>query len=89
MVFGSVARGDFHDGSDIDVLVVATQLPARALDRLAAVGLPPTGVQPVVWSPQDWSAELARGNPVATEAVDHGVWLHGDPRELADESAAG
>lgn len=32
-VFGSVARGDFHSDSDIDVLVVALRLPQRSLDR--------------------------------------------------------
>lgn len=34
MVFGSVARGDFNLWSDIDVLVVADNLPERWLDRL-------------------------------------------------------
>ncbi|MGH8908620.1 MAG: nucleotidyltransferase family protein [Egibacteraceae bacterium] len=42
VIFGSVARGDFNDTSDIDVLVVAERLPARATDRLAALGAYPS-----------------------------------------------
>jgi predicted nucleotidyltransferase len=33
----SVARGDFNDHSDIDVLIIADRLPPRAPDRLAGV----------------------------------------------------
>lgn len=79
VVFGSVARGDWHDRSDVDVLVVAGALPKAALARLDAVGLPAGRVQPVVWSVEDWRAERGRRNPVATEAIEHGVWLIGSP----------
>jgi predicted nucleotidyltransferase len=77
VVFGSVARGDFHDGSDVDVLVVAGRLPPRALDRSAAVGLAPTGVEFVAWTPEEWRLERDRGNPIAREAQDLGVVLRG------------
>ena len=33
-LFGSCARGDFHAGSDIDLLVIAQNLPANRVDRL-------------------------------------------------------
>jgi predicted nucleotidyltransferase len=77
VVFGSVARGDFNDGSDVDVLVVAGRLPARAPDRLHALGPIPPAVEVVAWTPGEWRAERARGNPIATEAVTDGVWLVG------------
>ncbi len=32
-LFGSVARGDFHRGSDLDLLVVAPGLPEDPLER--------------------------------------------------------
>jgi len=77
VVFGSVARGDFNDGSDVDVLVVAGRLPARAPDRLRALGPLPPAVEVVAWTPGEWRAERARGNPIATEAVTDGIWLVG------------
>lgn len=79
VVFGSVARGDFNRWSDVDVLVVAERLPAGWEARLEALGVPPSRVQPLAWSPEEWRAELARGNPIAREATAHGVWLAGAP----------
>lgn len=77
VVFGSVARGDFHDSSDVDVLIVAGQLPDRALARNAAVGLPPARVEFVAWTPDEWRRERDRGNPIAVEAAERGVVLRG------------
>jgi predicted nucleotidyltransferase len=84
VVFGSVARGDFNDHSDIDVLVVAEHLPPRPLDRYAALGEAPDPIQAVAWTPREWLGEVERGNPVATEAGEHGVWLLGAPAVLDD-----
>lgn len=81
-VFGSVARGDWNDASDVDVVVIAERLPRDPLSRLAAVGVPPGRVAPVVWSVTDWHEERRRGNPVATGAADDGVWLVGSAEAL-------
>lgn len=77
VVFGSVARGDFHDGSDVDVLIVADGLPERPLERTAAVGLPPPRVEFVAWTPDEWRRERDRGNPISVEAGDLGLLLRG------------
>lgn len=77
VVFGSVARGDFNDDSDIDVLVIADTLPAAAPARLRALGLPPDRVEVVAWTPAEWRRELVRGNPIAVEAMSDGEWLVG------------
>lgn len=77
VVFGSVARGDFHDASDVDVLVVADDLPGRALPRNAAIGLAPPRVEFVAWTTDDWHRERGRGNPIADEARDVGIVLRG------------
>lgn len=87
VVFRSVARGDFNDHSDIDVLVVAEHLPQRSLDRSAVLGEAPDPIQPVAWTPQEWLGEVERGNPVATEAREHGVWLLGGPGALGGQRA--
>jgi uncharacterized protein len=78
-VFGSVARGDFNRWSDIDVLVIADDLPDRLLDRLDALGPAPGGVQAVAWTPEEWHGQLARRNPIAVESANAGVWLLGSP----------
>jgi uncharacterized protein len=83
VVFGSVARGDFNQFSDIDVLVIAERLPERPLDRFAVLGEPPDVVQPVAWTPTEWQHERARSNPIAIEALRDGVWLVGSPDTLA------
>lgn len=79
VVVGSVARGDFHGRSDIDVLVVAEDLPDRPADRLAALGTPPAGVEAVVWTPQEWRTKARQRDPLAADALDHGVWVRGGP----------
>lgn len=76
-VFGSVARGDFHDASDVDVLVIADDLPPRALDRNKVVGLPPPRVEVVAWTPEEWHRERSRGNPIAVEVSALGLVLRG------------
>ena len=78
VVVGSFARGDFHDHSDIDVLVVATQLPDHPGERLRALDWPRPGrVEPVVWTPDDHRSQLAKGDPIAVEAATDGVVVGG------------
>ena len=79
VVFGSVARGDFHTSSDVDVLVIADAAPRDALTRQRRLPAGPPGVSPMVWSPAEWHSERLRANPVAVDAAENGVWLDGDP----------
>ncbi len=87
VVVGSVARGDFHSGSDIDVLVVADRLPRQPLERLVALDAP-LGIEVIAWSPQDWARATKTHNPLWAEALAQGVWLAGSPQVLASPSAA-
>lgn len=82
VVVGSVARGDFQADSDVDVLVVAAGLPDHPVERLAAVGAPVAGIDAVVWTPGEWASQSRRGDPVAVEVREHGVWLTGSPADL-------
>ncbi len=88
VVVGSVARGDFNVWSDIDVIVIADALPDSALDRqtlfLDCV-LP--GVQPVAFTPGEFTAALAKGNRLAREALESGVVLAGDAFFAAQRGA--
>jgi len=77
-VFGSYARGDFHDDSDVDVLVVVDPpLPARPQERLELVEPRPAGVHPVVWTPQELVRRWQRRDLIAVEAVERGIWVLG------------
>ena len=83
VVFGSVARGDFNRWSDVDLLLISDAFSGRLLDRLDAVEPRPPLVQPIPWTAAEWRAQLARNNPIATEALEVGVWLAGSADELS------
>ncbi len=92
-VYGSVGRGTPRDDSDVDLLVVARDLPegrparladfgeveARLHDALRAVnpGGAPTSISPVIKTP----AEVAQGSPLFLDMVDDARILH-DPEGL-------
>lgn len=78
VVAGSVARGDFNVWSDVDVVVVADDLPEGALDRAALllVDAPPR-VQPIGYTPAELGAAWQARNRLVLEAVEHGVVIAG------------
>jgi predicted nucleotidyltransferase len=80
ILFGSAARGDATEHSDIDLLVIAATTD-RFYDRMARVlsvvrelsrGMP---LAPVVLTPEELTARLARGDQFAQEIVQAGVDL--------------
>jgi predicted nucleotidyltransferase len=76
---GSVARGDFNVWSDIDVLVVADDLPARLPDRLALLSADaPSGIQAIGLTPAELQRAAERNNRLVLDAVAHGILLAGD-----------
>lgn len=83
VVFGSVARGDFNKWSDIDVLVVADGCTGTPLQRHASLDPVPGRIHPVAWTSTEFRERLGRGDPIATEAMAVGSWLHGSPEEVA------
>ena len=77
VVFGSYARGDFNEWSDIDLLVVCERsLPRSPLERLDAVeeclALGP-GVELVLMSIDELRRHAARRNPLVIEALERGI----------------
>lgn len=78
VVVGSVARGEFNKWSDIDVLVIARELPEDGRLRLEQlmVGAPP-GIQPVGWTPSELETRRRRRDPIAVEADRVGVVVRG------------
>lgn len=74
-VFGSFARGEEHEGSDLDLLVVG-DLPGRAPDRVGAVlertTLP---VEPVIVRRSSLDRYVAEGRPFYARAVRDAIRL--------------
>ena len=81
ILYGSVARGTARRHSDIDIIVVADGLPDDWFDRLDILGdARRTGegrVQVIGYTPDEFTAMLAKAHLTALEAVDHGIVLVG------------
>lgn len=85
-VFGSVARGDFNRHSDVDVLIVARDLPDRWLERARLVADHPPRVSAIAWTPDELQARIERRDPIVTDLRRAGIFLEGEPwlqRKLA------
>ena len=80
ILFGSYARGDATEDSDVDLLVVA-RTKERFFERMASVrrlirdlrdGLP---VSPIVLTPGELEKRRQAGDPFVREILDTGVSL--------------
>jgi len=81
VLFGSVVRGDFGVGSDIDVLIVSEDLPRDFDERLRLLfNLNPSTapLEPVGYTPKEFKDLLKRRHPTALYAMDEGIPLYDD-----------
>ncbi|MCS6769914.1 MAG: nucleotidyltransferase domain-containing protein [Candidatus Caldarchaeum sp.] len=79
VLFGSYARGDFTEESDMDICIVAENLGRDEagrprLDSPVRVG----GVQPLAYSPLEFLEALRSLSPVALDIMHEGVVLRDD-----------
>lgn len=77
ILFGSFARGDVHEGSDVDILVVG-DFPERFFDRIGkvlALGDGSIGVDALAYTPQEFEKLKAHRNPLVTRALREGIHL--------------
>ena len=76
IVFGSFARGDTHEGSDLDLIVVK-DTDERFFDRIGRVRDAAHGlgldVQPLVYTPTELDEMLASGNSFLETILAEGV----------------
>lgn len=78
ILFGSLARGDFHEGSDVDIIVIA-DWQQGFLDRIKTLleidrcGLP---VQPLGYTEEEIGQMLLQGNRFITEVMASGRVLY-------------
>ena len=86
VVVASVARDDFNLWSDIDVVLIAEDLPDRLLDRLTLLmGDAPRRVQPHAFTASEFKEALTKKNRLIEEAAHHGVPLMGDITSITAE----
>lgn len=78
IVFGSHARGEATEDSDVDLMVVmdTEEEPIHAAARIAAAISHPFPLDIIVTRPSDFRASLARGGVFATEVAAQGIVLH-------------
>jgi predicted nucleotidyltransferase len=73
-LFGSFARGDIHEGSDIDLIIIGDFIE-RFQERIFRVlelndeNLP---IEPLCYSPDELEAMIQEGNPFILEVLNTG-----------------
>ena len=78
ILFGSLARGDADEYSDVDVLVVKrtkTRFVQRLVDAARLISLP-RNVDVFVYTPEELSAMEEDGNPFIESALRDGIVVY-------------
>lgn len=89
ILFGSFARGDINEGSDVDILVVA-DFKEPFLDRVRilldlndGMGLP---VEPIGYTPEEFQRMNMEGNCFIQEVLRTGKVLYGTVPKEGEET---
>jgi predicted nucleotidyltransferase len=89
ILYGSYARGDFNERSDIDVLIVTRrtlpQNPLKRLDLIEECLAKTPSIEPVVLTLDEFKVLLRRNSPLILGAIREGVLLIGDLQTLLRE----
>ena len=73
ILFGSVARGDFNEGSDVDLLIIGNfteRFHKRAVDIIGITDLP---IEPVCYTRDEFAEMLRKKNPFVLSACEEGI----------------
>jgi predicted nucleotidyltransferase len=82
ILYGSFARGDYHAGSDLDLIIIKeTDRPFadRIGDvlRLCRSKIP---IEPLVYRPSEIAAMIGRGNDLLNTALKEGIVIYEQQR---------
>ena len=70
LVFGSMASGSAHAGSDVDLLVVGSASFAQVVEATYAAQAPlGRDINPKVMTPTEWATKRAEGHPFVQELL--------------------
>lgn len=79
ILFGSYARGDFTEESDIDAVLIAENLPKRVLERRSLSSLYHLkNLMVIGYYPEEFMRELRKQNPFIHEVLKEGVIIYSD-----------
>jgi hypothetical protein len=74
-LYGSFARGEIHEGSDIDLLIVA-DIPGRIFERIGKVlELTDLPIEPLVYTQDQFERMKSSKNPLIMEVLKTGKVL--------------
>jgi len=74
IVYGSVSRGDFNLGSDVDILIISESLPSHPLERMEVLFSchePP--LEPKGYTQAEFHRLLAKRNSAVAEILKDGI----------------
>ncbi len=78
VLIGSYARGDFNEGSDVDLLVISDRFEGmKPHERIMELNAPP-GYEPIPLTTREFQWGLEKRKPHAVEALERGVVLRDD-----------
>ena len=83
VIFGSIAKGDFGVGSDVDILIVSDLLPKNFQKRLKILFLLNdtfAPIEPVGYTSEEFKKMISKGHPTALDAIHDGITLHKDEK---------
>jgi hypothetical protein len=74
IVYGSVSRGDFNLGSDVDVLIISERLPHHPLKRMEVLfSCHESPLEPKGYTHTEFQTLLAKRNSVLAEVLKDGI----------------
>lgn len=87
LLHGSIAKGTFGIGSDVDLLVVAESLPKNPNERLKllySLDRTRAPIDPKAYTPTEVLKMLKKGHPLLMDALEDGIILHADESYLRE-----
>lgn len=76
-LYGSFARGEIHEGSDIDLIVIG-DFKERFAERIGLIlNLTDLPIEPLVYTEAEFQEMIKTGNPFIREVMERGLRLLG------------
>ena len=86
ILYGSFARGDYTSGSDIDLLIVADNIPTNYWDRwsLAYEVIEGFPTDPHIYTPEEFRTMLIDGRMTPLDALTEGIKIYAEPKYMQE-----
>ncbi|WP_324736175.1 nucleotidyltransferase domain-containing protein [Thermococcus sp. SY098] len=87
VLHGSIAKGTFGVGSDVDILVISDELPKNFNERLKLLYLLDETSAPMDikgYTTKEFQKMILKGHPLALDALEEGIVLFADENYLRE-----